>query len=104
VRALSPFSLSFSLLLYFFIFLKRLTTLSLSLLTPHTVARNSSVLAKSVTPSRIDENRKLISLDADELEQLEAVQKKNGPTRYVYPPFGVDVGFADKPGGVDLSG
>lgn len=68
------------------------------------LARNSSVLAKSVTPSRIDENRKLISLDKEDIENLEAVQKKNGPTRYVYPPFGVDVGFADKPGGVDLSG
>jgi glycerol 2-dehydrogenase (NADP+) len=96
-------SLSFPLPLYFFIF-EASNPLSLSLLTSCTVARNSSVLAKSVTPSRIDENRKLISLDADELEQLEAVQKKNGPTRYVYPPFGVDVGFADKPGGVDLSG
>ena len=57
-----------------------------------------------MTPSRIDENRKLISLDKDDIENLEAVQKKNGPTRYVYPPFGVDAGFADKPGGIDLSG
>ncbi|KAF2994952.1 hypothetical protein E8E13_002532 [Curvularia kusanoi] len=68
------------------------------------LARNSSVLAKSVTPSRIEENRKLISLDKEDIDSLEAVQKKNGPTRYVYPPFGVDVGFADKPGGIDLSG
>jgi glycerol 2-dehydrogenase (NADP+) len=57
-----------------------------------------------VTPTRIDDNRKLISLDKGDIDQLEAVQKKNGPTRYVYPPFGVDVGFADKPGGIDLSG
>jgi len=69
-----------------------------------TVARGSSVLAKSVTPSRIDENRKLIQLDAADMEVLENVHKTKGITRYVYPPFGVDCGFADKPGGMDLSG
>jgi glycerol 2-dehydrogenase (NADP+) len=62
------------------------------------------VLAKSVTPSRIEENRKLISLDAGDIEQLEAAAKKNGVKRHVYPPFGLDFGFADKPGGRDLSG
>ncbi|KAJ4297652.1 hypothetical protein N0V90_005546 [Kalmusia sp. IMI 367209] len=68
------------------------------------LARNSSVLAKSVTPSRIDENRKLITLDASDLEALEAIHKKNGVQRFVYPPFGVNAGFPDKPDGIDLSG
>lgn len=68
------------------------------------LARNSSVLAKSVTPSRIDENRKLISLDSEDMEKLEAVHKNKGITRYVYPPFGVNCGFPDKTEGVDLSG
>lgn len=68
------------------------------------VARGSSVLAKSVTPSRIDENRNLIQLDGTDMEKLAAVHKTKGDTRYVYPPFGVDCGFADKPGGIDLSG
>jgi glycerol 2-dehydrogenase (NADP+) len=68
------------------------------------LARGSSVLAKSVTPARIDENRTLIELDAGEMEALEAIHKKNGVQRFVYPPFGIDVGFPDKPGGVDLSG
>lgn len=68
------------------------------------LARSSSVLAKSVTPSRIDENRKLISLDAADMSALEAIPKKNGLQRFVYPPFGVNVGFPDKPDGVDLSG
>ncbi|KAH7117079.1 NADP-dependent oxidoreductase domain-containing protein [Dendryphion nanum] len=67
------------------------------------LARNSSVLAKSVTPSRIDENRNLISLDDSDLEKLVDISK-NGVTRFVYPPFGVDAGFPDKPGGIDLSG
>ncbi|KAF1852192.1 Aldo/keto reductase [Cucurbitaria berberidis CBS 394.84] len=68
------------------------------------LARNSSVLAKSVTPSRIDENRKLISLDGEDIEKLESLHKTKGITRYVYPPFGVNAGFPDKPDGVDLSG
>lgn len=68
------------------------------------MARDSSVLAKSVTPSRIDENRKLISLDGEDMEKLAEVPKKHGFTRFVYPAFGVNVGFPDKPEGVDLSG
>ena len=68
------------------------------------VARNSSVLAKSVTPSRIEENRKLIQLDGTDMEKLESIHKTKGVTRYVYPPFGVNAGFPDKPDGVDLSG
>ena len=62
------------------------------------------MLAKSVTPARIDENRKLISLDASDLETLNSIHKEKGVTRYVYPAFGVDAGFPDKPGGVDMSG
>jgi glycerol 2-dehydrogenase (NADP+) len=53
------------------------------------VARGSSVLAKSVTPSRIDENMKLISLDDEDMERLENISKTKGVTRYVYPAFGV---------------
>lgn len=68
------------------------------------VARGSSVLAKSVTPSRIDENRNLIQLDGEDMQKLEAIHKTKGVTRYVYPPFGVNAGFPDKPDGIDLSG
>ena len=68
------------------------------------MARNSSVLAKSVTPSRIEENTKLISLDGEDMQKLEAIHKEKGVTRYVYPPFGVNAGFPDKPEGMDLSG
>jgi glycerol 2-dehydrogenase (NADP+) len=79
-------------------------TLYINLLTRLKVARNSSVLAKSVTPSRIDENKKLISLDGEDMEKLEKIHKEKGITRYVYPPFGVNAGFPDKPDGMDLSG
>ncbi|KAF2711969.1 Aldo/keto reductase [Pleomassaria siparia CBS 279.74] len=67
------------------------------------LARNSSVVPKSVTPSRIDENRKLISLDADDLSTLDSISK-NGVTRFIYPPFGINLGFPDKTEGVDISG
>ena len=68
------------------------------------MARGSSVLAKSVTPSRIDENRTLISLDAEDMQKLDKIHKDKGITRFVYPPFGVNCGFPDKPEGIDLSG
>ncbi|KAF2256798.1 Aldo/keto reductase [Trematosphaeria pertusa] len=68
------------------------------------LARGSAVLAKSVTPARIDENRKLISLDDSDMAKLEGIHKKQGLTRFVYPPFGVNAGFPDKPDGMDLSG
>ncbi|KAK8200519.1 NADP-dependent oxidoreductase domain-containing protein [Phyllosticta capitalensis] len=61
------------------------------------VARGSSVLAKSVTPSRIEENRTIIPLSADELAALEDIHKKKGITRFVYPPFGVNLHMPDKP-------
>jgi len=38
------------------------------------------------------------------MEKLEKIHKVKGITRYVYPPFGVDCGFPDKVGGLDLSG
>lgn len=52
-------------------------------------ARGSSVVPKSVTPSRIDENRMLINLDSSDVEALDGVSKSKGTTRYVFPPFGV---------------
>lgn len=58
------------------------------------------MLAKSVTPSRIEANRELIELDAEDMATIakftdESVAK-NGFTRFVYPPFGVNFGFPDK--------
>ena len=57
------------------------------------VARGSTVLAKSVTESRIKENLKIVDLDDNEVKLLtEGTAKK----RYVYPPFGINFGFPDK--------
>ncbi|KAL4987286.1 NADP-dependent oxidoreductase domain-containing protein [Aspergillus falconensis] len=64
------------------------------------LARGSSVLAKSVTPSRIEENRKLVKLEPEDVELIGKYSAElaatNGFQRYVYPPFGVDFGFPDK--------
>jgi glycerol 2-dehydrogenase (NADP+) len=65
-----------------------------------TVSRGSTVLAKSVTPARIEENAKLIDLDADDVKLLRAYSDKltaeGKLQRFVYPPFGVQFGFPDK--------
>ncbi|CAM1501586.1 Fc.00g035700.m01.CDS01 [Cosmosporella sp. VM-42] len=64
------------------------------------VARGSTVLAKSVTPKRITDNREIIKLDDEDLKLLNDysgnLTKKGELKRYVYPPFGVDFGFPDK--------
>ncbi|KAF2093239.1 Aldo/keto reductase [Rhizodiscina lignyota] len=59
------------------------------------LARGSSVLAKSITPSRIDENRTLIKLDPTDVDALDQIHKTKGVTRYVFPPFGPKLGFPD---------
>jgi glycerol 2-dehydrogenase (NADP+) len=59
------------------------------------------VLAKSVSPSRIQANHHLVKLDDEDLAAITAYAEdsiaKNGVTRFVYPPFGVSFGFPDKP-------
>ncbi|KAI2605430.1 Aldo/keto reductase [Hypoxylon fragiforme] len=64
------------------------------------VARGSTVLAKSVTASRIKANLELVDLDAEDLrildEYSERLVKEGRVERYVYPPFGINFGFPDK--------
>lgn len=64
------------------------------------VPRGSTVLAKSVTPARIEENTKLVDLDAEDVKLLDdysnKLTKEGKLQRFVYPPFGVDFGFPDK--------
>ncbi|KAI0019995.1 NADP-dependent oxidoreductase domain-containing protein [Xylariomycetidae sp. FL0641] len=57
------------------------------------VARGATVLAKSVTNSRIESNLQIVDLDADDMKILDSYQKRK---RYVYPPFGINFGFPDK--------
>lgn len=54
------------------------------------------MLAKSVIPSRIEENKNIIQLDSDDMKALEAISKEKGLKRFVYPEFGVNFGFPDK--------
>ena len=58
------------------------------------------MLAKSVTPSRIEENKNVIQLDATDMAILDKYSNELQATgklkRYVYPEFGVDFGFPDK--------
>nr|KAK5441790.1 H/ACA snoRNP pseudouridylase subunit [Exophiala xenobiotica] len=70
------------------------TTPGCVLLSYH-IARGSSVLAKSVTPSRIEENKHIVKLSDADLASLAEISQK-GVTRFVYPEFGVDFGFPDK--------
>ncbi|KAL3420269.1 aldo/keto reductase [Phlyctema vagabunda] len=71
-----------------------------SVLLSYHIARGSSVLAKSVTESRIKANQSLVKLDSADLKVLNDYSddlKKNGKlVRYVYPAFGVDFGFPDR--------
>ena len=65
------------------------------------VAEGRVVLAKSVTESRIKENKEsLVELDKEDLASLKAysdkLTKEGKLVRYVYPAFGVNFGFPDK--------
>jgi glycerol 2-dehydrogenase (NADP+) len=64
------------------------------------VTNGRSVLAKSVTPSRIEENLTIVELEEDDRKELvslvEGVKRSKGFRRYVYPDFGVDFGFPDR--------
>ncbi|KAF6839985.1 D-galacturonate reductase [Colletotrichum musicola] len=78
---------------------KRGVSASTILLSYH-VARNSTVIAKSVTPERIKANLEIVKLDDEDLKELRAysddLTAKKELKRYVYPPFGIDFGFPDK--------
>lgn len=70
------------------------------MLTYEIVNRGSTVLAKSVMPSRIKSNLEIVTLDDEDMKLLDDysddLTKKGELKRYVYPPFGIDFGFPDK--------
>lgn len=73
-----------------------------SVLLSYQIARGSSVIPKSTNPSRIKENfNSIIDLDANDMKILndysDALTREGKLTRYVYPAFGVYLGFPDKP-------
>ncbi|RMY78064.1 hypothetical protein D0862_03852 [Hortaea werneckii] len=67
-----------------------------TILISYQVNKGQCALPKSVTPSRIEENLKTVKLDSSDMDALEGIHKKKGITRFVYPAFGVNLGFPDK--------
>ncbi|GAB7355710.1 hypothetical protein MBLNU459_g6409t1 [Dothideomycetes sp. NU459] len=67
-----------------------------TILLSYHIARGSSAIPKSVTPSRIEENLKLIKLDHSDIKALDHIAQTKPPSRLVYPAFGVNLGFPDK--------
>ena len=71
-----------------------------TVLLSYSVSRGSTVLAKSVTPARIDANRTIVDLDAEDVKTLDdysaQLTKEGKLQRFVYPPFGINFGFPDK--------
>jgi len=59
------------------------------------VERGLSVLAKSVTPSRIEQNFHIVHLDASDISTLNKISQEQSK-RYVNPDFGVNFGFPDQ--------
>ena len=57
------------------------------------ISRGISVIPKSVTASRIEENMKVTTLMPEEVEAIAEIHEKAGFKRYVYPAFGIDLGF-----------
>lgn len=66
------------------------------------IARGVVALPKSVTPSRIEENLKIVKLSPEQVAALDKVHE-SGVQRLVYPEFGVNFGFPDKNYGIDHS-
>lgn len=66
-----------------------------TILLSYHVARGVVALPKSVTPSRIEENLKIVKLSPQQLSALEEISKTESQ-RIVYPEFGVNFGFPDK--------
>lgn len=60
------------------------------------------MLAKSVTPARIEQNATIIELDEEDISALNKICL-SAPKRYVYPEFGVNFGFPDKQYGLMVS-
>ncbi|KAM0721292.1 hypothetical protein Q7P37_003580 [Cladosporium fusiforme] len=67
-----------------------------TVLISYQVARGVTPLPKSVTATRIAENLKVVALDSSDLDALNKIHKTKGVTRFVYPAFGVNLGFPDK--------
>ncbi|CDK27565.1 unnamed protein product [Kuraishia capsulata CBS 1993] len=59
------------------------------------VWRNTVVLPKSVTASRIESNLEIVQLKDEDGERINEIAKKNGPKRLINPPWAPYVVFND---------
>ncbi|KAM0745639.1 Aldo/keto reductase [Meredithblackwellia eburnea MCA 4105] len=65
-----------------------------SILLSYPIARGIVVLAKSVTPKRIEENLKILKLTPDDVAKLDAVHVQKGTKRFVRPNWApIDLKF-----------
>lgn len=65
-----------------------------TVLISYQVSRGVVVLPKSVTPSRIESNLKIVELDSEDMKKLnKLVETKR--TRFVKPSWGISLGFED---------
>ncbi|KAI5842801.1 NADP-dependent oxidoreductase domain-containing protein [Tricharina praecox] len=61
------------------------------------VARGIVAIPKSVTPSRIEENAKIVALDEEDVEAIWGIHNAQGVKRFVSPPWPVSLLFDDAP-------
>lgn len=66
-----------------------------TVLISYQVNRGVVVLPKSVTPARIDANKKVIKLDDDDMKKLDGLAADGKQQRFVSPPWGTDFGYDD---------
>lgn len=66
-----------------------------NVLVSYQVRRGVVALPKSVTPSRIAANAKVVPLDEEDVKLLDAIEGKGKHKRFISPDWGVKLGFAD---------
>jgi len=66
-----------------------------NVLVSYQISRGIVGLPKSVTPSRIADNFKLVPLDEEDVKTLDAIEGKGKHRRFVSPDWNVTLGFAD---------
>ncbi|KAI5819610.1 NADP-dependent oxidoreductase domain-containing protein [Pyronema omphalodes] len=57
--------------------------------------RGIATIPKSITPTRIDENAKVVKLTDEDMDELNGIHKVKGPKRFVAPPWPVDFLFEE---------